>query len=108
MVIAQKIHKTTCLNIQELGAEKQVFTQLNLYLFITYFEFGSFVKFQLISTVNIIAIFFYVLIIETMILFYLDLNCQPFNIHFPRPLSHSCTTDDTPTNHGGFGRQFRG
>ena len=108
MVIDQKIHKTTCLKIQELGAEKQVFTQLNLYFFITYFELGSFVKFQLISIVNIIAILCCVLIIETMILFYLDLNCQPFNIHFPRPLSHSCTTDDTPTNHGGFGRQFRG
>ena len=37
MVIAQKIHKTTCLKIQELGAEKQVFTQLNLDFFIKYF-----------------------------------------------------------------------
>ena len=33
MVIAQKIHKTTCLKIQEFGAEKQVFTQLNLDFF---------------------------------------------------------------------------
>ena len=37
MVIAQKIHKATCLKIQELGAEKQVFTQLNLDFFIKYF-----------------------------------------------------------------------
>ena len=100
MVIAQKIHKTTCFKIQELGAEKQVFTQLNLDFFIKSFEFVSFVNFQLVSIVNIIAILCWVLIIETMILFYLDLNCQPFNIHFPRPLSHSCITDYTSTNHG--------
>ena len=41
MVVAQKIHKTTCLKIQELGTEKQGFTQLKLYFF-KYFEFGSF------------------------------------------------------------------
>ena len=63
MVIAKKIHKATCLKIQELGAEKQVFTQLNLDFFIKYFEFGSFVKFQLISIVNILAILCWVLII---------------------------------------------
>ena len=57
MVIAQKIHKTTCLKIQELGAEKRVFTQLNLDFFITYFEFGSFVKFQLISIVKTLLYF---------------------------------------------------